>query len=110
MGLLLKILLNAGVVFLAGYLLEGVIIDSFLAAVAAAVVLGILNAVIKPVLVILTLPINILTLGLFTLVINTAIVLLTAWLVPGFEVISFWWAFGFSLFVSIMSWFLSTIK
>ena len=110
MGLLLKLLLNAGVVFVAGYLLEGVMVDSFIAALVAALVLGILNAVIKPILIILTLPITIVTLGLFTLVINTVIVLLTAWLVPGFDVLSFWWALGFSLLISIISWFLSNIK
>ncbi|MEX0895746.1 MAG: phage holin family protein [Patescibacteria group bacterium] len=110
MGLLLKILLNAGVVFLASYLLSGVEVDGFVAAIAVAIVLGILNAVIKPILVILTLPITIVTLGLFTLVINTALVALTAWLVPGFEVLSFWWALGFSLVVSVISWFLSSVK
>lgn len=110
MGLLLKLLLNAAVVFVAGYLLEGVIVDSFIAALVAALVLGILNTLIKPVLIILTLPITIVTLGLFTLVINTIIVLMTAWLVPGFDVLSFWWALGFSLLVSIISWFLSSIK
>lgn len=110
MGLILKLLLNAGVVFVAGYLLSGVQIDGFFTALVVAIVLGILNTVIKPFLILLTLPINVLTLGLFTLVINTALVAMTAWLVPGFEVISFWWALGFSLLVSLISWFLSSVK
>src|SRR4030042_1950580 len=84
-------------ILVAAYLLPGVHVAGFLTALAVAVVLGIINAVIKPILVILTLPINILTLGLFTLVINAALVLLTGKLVTGFKVDGFWWALAFSL-------------
>lgn len=108
MGMILRLLLNAGVVFLAAYLLPGVDVDSFLSALIVAVILGVLNMVLKPILVILTLPITILTLGLFTLVINTLIVLLTDALVPGFTVASFLSALLFSLVVSIVSSFLSS--
>ena len=70
------------------------------------VVLGIINAFIKPVLIILTLPINILTLGLFTFVINALIIILTSGLVPGFKVNGFWWALLFSIVLSIVNSFL----
>lgn len=110
MKMILKLLLNGATVFVASYLLEGVNVDNFLTALIVAVVLGLLNMVLKPILVILTLPINVLTLGLFTLVINTLLVLLTEMLVPGFTVLSFWWAFGFSVVVSLISWFLSSIE
>lgn len=109
MNIILKLLLNAGVVALAAYLLPGVIVDSFLTAIVVAILLGILNTFIKPILVLLTLPITIVTLGLFMLVINTFIVLLVSSLTPGFEVASFWWALGFSLVVSVISSFLGSL-
>jgi putative membrane protein len=110
MTMILKLLLNAFVVFLASYILQGVEVDNFVTAIIVAVVLGILNIFLKPILVILTLPINILTLGLFTLVINTLLVLLASSIVPGFEVLSFWWALGFSLIVSVISSFLGNME
>lgn len=110
MTMILKLLLNAFVVFLASYILPGVEIESFVTAIIVAIVLGILNVFLKPILVILTLPINILTLGLFTLVINTLLVLLASSIVPGFVVLSFWWALGFSLIVSIISSFLGNME
>jgi putative membrane protein len=110
MTMILKLLLNAFVVFLASYILPGVDVDSFVTAILVAVVLGALNLFLKPILVILTLPINILTLGLFTLVINTLIVLLASSIVPGFVVLSFWWALAFSLVVSVISAFLGSME
>lgn len=110
MSMILKLLLNAFVVFLASYVLPGVNVDSFVTAILVAIVLGILNMFLKPILVILTLPINILTLGLFTWVINTLLVLLATNIVPGFTVLSFWWALAFSLVVSIISSFLSNME
>lgn len=108
--MILKLLLNGATVFLASYLLEGVDIASYWTALLVAVVLGVLNMILKPILVILTLPINVLTLGLFTLVINTILVLLTEMVVPGFEVASFWWALAFSVVLSVISWFVSSIE
>jgi putative membrane protein len=93
-------------ILVAAYLLPGVHVAGFLTALVVAVVLGIVNAVIKPILVILTLPINILTLGLFTLVINAALVLLTSKLVTGFKVDGFWWALAFSLVLWLVNSFL----
>lgn len=84
------------------YILPGVAVASFISALLVALVLGILNAFIKPILIILTLPINVLTLGLFTFVVNALLILLTASLVPGFNVISFWWAFLFSITLTVV--------
>ena len=90
-------------IFLSAYLLSGVHVDGFATALVVAVVLGIVNAVLKPILIILTLPINILTLGLFTLVINALLILLTTQFVSGFRVDGFWWAFLFSLVLSVVN-------
>jgi putative membrane protein len=68
-----------------------------------AVVLAVLNVFVKPVLVILTIPITIVTLGLFLLVINTLVILLADWLVPGFQVDGFWWALVFSILLSLIN-------
>ena len=87
------------------YVLPGVSVDSTQALAIAAVVLGLVNALIRPVLTILTLPITILTLGLFYLVINGLTFLLASKLVPGFHVGGFWWAVLGALLVSIISSF-----
>lgn len=93
------------VVLIASYILPGINVDSLLAAFITAIVLGFINAFIKPVLLLLTLPINILSLGLFTLVINAGLVELTALVVPGFTVKNFWWALLFSLIISVFNAF-----
>lgn len=110
MSLILKLLLNAFVVFLAAYLLPGVTVENFVTAIVVAVVLGILNTVVKPLLVLLTLPITIVTLGLFAIIINVLMVLLATAIVPGFAVAGFWWALGFSILVSIISSFLGSME
>ena len=109
MGLLINWVVSALAILASAYLLPGVHVASFTTALVAAVVLGIINAVLKPILLILTLPINILTLGLFTLVINAVVILLAANLVPGFNVDGFWWALIFSVVLSIINSFLHTI-
>jgi putative membrane protein len=93
------------VIFAAAYLLPAIHIANFWTAMVIALVLGILNLTIRPLLIILTLPLTIVTLGFFLLVINTLMILLTSYLVPGFEVEGFWWAFLFSIFVSIIHLF-----
>ncbi len=103
MGILLNWIVSAVVIFVIANLLPGVHIASFTTALVAAVVLGIINAVIKPVLVILTLPINILTLGLFTLVINAFLILIASYIVPGFKVDGFIWALIFGIVLSIVN-------
>jgi putative membrane protein len=103
MGILINWLASALVIFIAAYLLPGVHVASFWTALIVALVMGILNILVKPLLVILTLPITIVTLGLFLLVINALIVLLVSHLVPGFQVDGFLWAFLFSILVSIIN-------
>jgi putative membrane protein len=96
-------------ILIAAYLLPGVAIRSLTAAIVAALVLGLINAIIKPVLVVLTLPLTIVTLGLFIFVLNALLVLLTSTIVPGFYVQNFWWALLFSLVFSIVSFVLHRI-
>lgn len=109
MGIFVNLLVSGLAVFVSAYVLPGVHVDSFVTATIVAVVLGIVNAVLKPILLLLTLPINILTLGLFTFVINAVLVLLVSAVVPGFTVASFWWALGFSLVLSIVNSFLHSL-
>ena len=103
MYLILNILVSAVAVLVTGRLLSGVSIDGFGPAVVVAIVLGLVNAVLGPVLMFLTLPINVLTLGLFTFVIIGALVMVTAAIVPGFRVASFWWALGFAFVLALIN-------
>lgn len=109
MKILINWLVMTLIILIAAYLLPGVTVTTFVVALLVALVLGIVNAIIKPILIILTLPINILTLGLFILVINALLVMLVAWLIPGFEVAGFWWAMLFSIVISVIEFFLSMI-
>ena len=103
MKLLLNWLINAIAVVVSAYILPGVEVTGFVAALAAAIILSAVNTLLKPLLLFLTLPLNILTLGLFTFVINALLVLLTASVVPGFRVENFLWALVFSLVLSIVN-------
>ena len=89
------------------YLLPGVMVEGVIAALVLAVVLGAINAFIKPVVILLTLPINILTLGLFTFVINALLIMLAASIVPGFGVAGFWSAMLFAIVLAVVSWVFS---
>ncbi|MFA6524855.1 MAG: phage holin family protein [Patescibacteria group bacterium] len=109
MKILIKWLISTVAILITAYLLPGVAVDGFFVAFVGALVLGLINIFIKPVLVIFTLPINILTLGLFTLVINALLVMLMALIVPGFSIASFWWALLFGIVLAIVNWFLSKI-
>lgn len=100
---LTRLLLTTIAALIASYLLSGVQIDSIVTAFMVSIVLGLLNAFIKPILVILTLPITVLTLGIFLLVINILMVKWAATLVPGFEVDGWWSALLFSLIVSVVN-------
>jgi len=104
MNILLNWLVTTVAVIAAAYLLPGVTISGFWAALIVALVLGILNVFVKPVLLLLTLPINILTLGLFTLVINALIILMASALVPGFKVAGFWNAMLFGIVLAIITY------
>jgi putative membrane protein len=102
MKLLIRILITSGLVLLIANFMPGVYVANFTTALIVAVVLGLLNIFIKPILVILTLPFTIFTLGLFLLVINAIIILLCDNIVGGFGVASFWTALFFSLILSIL--------
>ena len=102
MNLIIRLLLNAIAVFVLSYVLSGVNVDSYVSAVIVAVVLSILNLLVKPLLVILTFPITIFTLGLFLVVINALMILLADKLIEGFDVVNFWWAILFSVLLSIL--------
>lgn len=103
MNWILRLLLNAVAVVLTAYLLPGVDVTDYWTALIVAIVLVVANVVVKPVLVILTIPITIVTLGLFLLVINALIILMADYLVDGFTVNGFWWALLFSLILSIFN-------
>ena len=110
MNFFLRILLYAVAVLIVSYLLGGVRIEDFFSALIVAFVLAILNYIVRPILIVLTIPITILTLGLFLLVINALLVLLASEIVPGFYVEGFWWALLFSLLLSITNALLSDLS
>lgn len=103
MVLLLKWLALSLIIMFVGWIVPGITISSFVTALVASVVIALVNIVIKPVLIFLTLPINILTLGIFILVINALLFMFVAYLVPGVEVDGFWSAFLGALILSILS-------
>ena len=109
MRILINWLVTTLAVIIAAYLLPGVTIRNFFSGLLTALLLGLINAILRPILVVLTLPLTIVTLGLFIFVINALLVLLTSAVVPGFEVHSFWWALLFSLLFSIVSFILHRI-
>lgn len=90
-------------IVITAYLVPAVQVSGLFAALVTALVLGIINAFLRPLLLVLTLPINILTLGLFTLVINAALIMLTSALVQGFLVPGFWWALLFSVVLMVVN-------
>ena len=98
-----KTLVTAAAALIASWLLSGVHIDSTLTVIFVAIVLGFLNIFVKPLLILLTIPITVFTLGLFLLVINIIIIKWVATLVPGFSVKNWWAALWFSIIVSIFS-------
>ncbi len=100
---LTKVLITAIAALVASYILDGVSIDSITTGFIVAIVLSLLNNFIKPILVILTIPITIVTLGLFLIIINILIIKWAASLVDGFEVSGWWAAFLFSIIVSIVT-------
>lgn len=109
MDIIIKILISAGAVFAVSYILSGVTVKSFGTAILVAIVLGIVNAIIRPILVILTIPVTILTLGLFLLVINALMIMLVDAVIAGFKVKNFWWALLFSIILSLVNGILTWI-
>ncbi len=103
MNILIRWVLLTLAVMAVSFILPGVQLSGLLAAFVVAVVLGLINAVLRPVVLILTLPVNILTLGLLTLVIDALLVMLAAWIIPGFELASFWWALLFAVVLGLVN-------
>lgn len=109
MMIFLKWLISAVAIMITSYLLPGVALTGFWAAVWVALFLGLVNTFIKPLLILLTLPINILTLGLFTLVINALLILLASSVIDGFSVGGFWVAFLFGIILSLFNYLLNSL-
>ena len=107
MGFVIRVLVNAAAIYLAATIVPGIEVRDVLTALGAGLVLGLINAVVRPVLVLLTLPVTILTLGLFLFVLNGLCLWLTAQLVSGFDVQGFWPAVLGALLISVVSWTLT---
>ncbi len=103
MSILLRLLVTSLAAYIAAILLPGIHIEGYLSAVILAVILGLLNIFIKPLLIILTLPLTIFTFGLFLLVINAVIILIASHWTKGFHVDGFWWALFYSIVLSVFS-------
>jgi putative membrane protein len=107
-GIFLRWLILTFAIIATSYLIDGIQVSGFLSAFFAAAILGILNAFFRPILLILTLPVNILSLGLFTFVINAIVLMMVSGVISGFEVSGFWSAVFGSLLISLVSWFLTS--
>lgn len=103
MNWIVRFLLSGVAVVLTAYLLPGVSVNDYWTALIVALVLSIVNIFVKPVLILLTIPLTFITLGLFLLVINALMILLTDYFVEGFFVDGFWWALLFSLILSLFN-------
>lgn len=106
-GILVRWFITTVAIMVVPYIIPGVQIHSFWTALFAAAMLGVLNALIRPILIILTLPLTVLTLGFFILVVNALMFELAAFFVSGLQIASFWSAFFASIVVSIVSWLMS---
>ena len=104
MGFVIRVLVNALALWLATEIVPGIETRSVTTLLVAAIVLGLVNAIVRPLLLILTLPLTLVTLGLFLFVLNALCLWLTSAIVPGFDVRGFWPAFGAALVVSALSW------
>ncbi len=107
-GILIRWLTTTAAIVATAYLLDGIQVSGFFPAVFAAAVLGILNAFFRPIALLLTLPINILSLGLFTFIINALMLKMASGIIPGFDVYGFWTAISGSFLISVISWLLNS--
>ena len=108
MGLLVRWLILTAAIMVASYLISGIVVNGFFSAFFAAAILGVLNVFFRPILLILTLPINILTLGFFTFIINAVLLKMASSVISGFEVHGFWSAVFGGLIISVVSWLLNS--
>ena len=108
--LLIKWIILTASILVVSYLLDGIKVDNFLTALFAAALLGILNSVVRPLLILLTLPINLITFGIFIFIINAALLMLVSHVITGFHVAGFWTAVFGSILISItnalLNWFI----
>jgi len=109
MGFIVRIIVYTLALLLAANVVPGIRLDSLTSALVAGLLLGLINAVVRPILVVLTFPITLLTLGLFLLVLNAFCLWLVSVFVPGFHVTGFWPAFWGALLVSVVSWILTAL-
>jgi putative membrane protein len=109
LNFLLNLVLTALAVFFSAKILPGVHITGLITSLWVAFLLGVVNAVIRPILIILTLPVNILTLGILTFIINAVMIMLVDWMVGDFLVDNFWWALIFSFVLSVISGILHSL-
>ncbi len=107
--LLIKWLCLTAAIMLTAYMVDGIQVAGFAHALGTAAVLGVLNVILRPILFILTLPINIMTLGLFTFIINALMLKIASGLIPGFSVTGFWAAVFGALIISVVSWILNAL-
>ena len=106
MEFVIQLVLSALAVIIAAYIIPGIHVKNFVNALIVAIVLSLLNVFVEPIMVWLTIPITIVTFGLFLLVINALIIMLAGAIVPGFKVDGFWWALIFSILLSIVTYLL----
>lgn len=103
MSILINLLISALAVYLTAWLLPGISVKSYWAAIGVAIVIGLLNVLVKPLLTVLTIPVTVITLGLFLFVIDALVVMLASKLLDSFQVNGFWWALLFSIIVSVVT-------
>lgn len=108
-GLVVRWIMLAGAIMAASHLLEGIETQGLLPALGAAAMLGVLNVFLRPLLIILTLPVNILSFGFFTLIINALLLKMVSGVIPGFEVHGFWPAFWGALIITLINWLLHSL-
>ena len=108
-GLIIRFVITGVAVFLASHIIPGIRVDTVGAGIAAALVLALLNAIVRPVLYVLSLPFIVLTLGLFVIIINAVLLQFVDWLIDGFEVLGFWAGFWGALVISVVSSILNLV-
>ena len=107
-GLFFRWMILTVAIIVTSYLMDGIRVSGFFSAFFAAAILGILNAFFRPILLVLTLPINILSLGLFTFVLNAVLLMMVSGVIPGFDVYGFWSGLFGSLLISLISWIITS--
>jgi putative membrane protein len=109
MNLLIQIIISSLAVYFTAYILPGISINSFISSIGVAIILALLNTFLKPVMILLTIPVTVITMGLFLLVINAFIIILASKIIDGFTVDGFWWALLFSIILSVVTGILEKI-